>query len=415
MKQPFYAVSASVTSGINTETHDHDRDYRATLDHVTQPEAGVYELVPYSASYKEQINAFARPYIDRYNAKRADDYLAAKARFESGQLQTRPLKKDYKPMDYDFYARESRKKHRNPKTGKREMKAPYRSWIIGLGDQEDRVSGRITLKQALSVFSALIQAFKERFKDFLLMSAVVHADESGYWHMHMCYMPVFFGAKKDLEFGIGLDKALEHAGFRKEKSIFAAANEKASMFSAMRNWFYRTLERILPEHGLLLDLGVTARKMPWMNPSKRVTQESWKEVQDTFVKMNQLVNEARQTLKEATFGEKDIFTVAAANNELNNLLAKIQGRSKLFGKDEYHLDAKTYEGIWEAFEKEREISQLLLHKAERFYKRVQELEQENEQLQYDLKDRERDCAILEAQLRQQGRDVQLPDLYRAER
>ena len=49
-------MSATVTAGKGNERHNHDLEYRATLDNVHNPNtANVIELISY-VSYKEQIN-----------------------------------------------------------------------------------------------------------------------------------------------------------------------------------------------------------------------------------------------------------------------------------------------------------------------------------------------------------------------
>lgn len=44
------------------------------------------------------------------------------------------------------------RKHHNPQTGKTEERPLFRSIIIGIGDEEDRKSGRVTESQVLAIF-----------------------------------------------------------------------------------------------------------------------------------------------------------------------------------------------------------------------------------------------------------------------
>ena len=61
-------LSVTITFGMGNEAHNHDLEYRETLEHVHAREDGVVELLPYRP-YRNQINELMRPYIDEYNAE----------------------------------------------------------------------------------------------------------------------------------------------------------------------------------------------------------------------------------------------------------------------------------------------------------------------------------------------------------
>ena len=75
-------------------------------------------------------------------------------------------------MTYDYTAEVFGEKFRNPHTGKVEEAPLFRSIIVGIGDREDRHSGRITEAQAKEIFRAVIAEFKETF-DYLPLRKIL--------------------------------------------------------------------------------------------------------------------------------------------------------------------------------------------------------------------------------------------------
>ena len=67
----------------------------------------------------------------------------------------------------------------------------FRSLIIGLGDKSDRENGKITKEQALRIFNEFLVRFKKDFPYFHILGATVHLDESGFYHMHLDFKPIY--------------------------------------------------------------------------------------------------------------------------------------------------------------------------------------------------------------------------------
>ena len=91
-------LSVTITFGMGNEAHNHDLEYRETLEHVHAREDGVVELLPYRP-YRDQINELMRPYIDEYNAERDRRLQAAWDRYNAGELKTCLLYTSPSPRD----------------------------------------------------------------------------------------------------------------------------------------------------------------------------------------------------------------------------------------------------------------------------------------------------------------------------
>ena len=69
-------VSVTITVGSGSEKHNHDVNYRDSLDHTTGEHDKIIELIPYDKPYSQKINEFMRPFIDERNTatnKRYED------------------------------------------------------------------------------------------------------------------------------------------------------------------------------------------------------------------------------------------------------------------------------------------------------------------------------------------------------
>ena len=158
-------LSVTITSGYGSERHNHDFSYRQTLSHVNGTPEDIIELVPYR-NYEEQINEIMKPYIDEYNERQKEKYTKAWERYNSGAIRSKPKRKDYKEMSYEYYAEHKNDAKKNPKTGKIERMPIFRSLIIGIGDSEDRHSKRITGEEADRIFRRTIEQFQKDFPCF---------------------------------------------------------------------------------------------------------------------------------------------------------------------------------------------------------------------------------------------------------
>lgn len=274
-------LSVTVTAGEGSEVHNHDLEYRKTLKHVHDREEGIIELIPYRP-YQEQINEAMKPFIDEYNAKVDARYQAAWDRYNSGKIKTKPRRRDYKKMGYDYYSDHWEDKCNNPRTGKVEELPMWRSLIIGIGDQEDRRAGRLTEEQAKAIFRKMIEKFKEDFPDFLLLGATLHLDEKGFYHAHVDYKPLYQKEEPDrgLTVGVGQDAALERMGYQPEQSIINGWDKAPLLFNAMRNQIYFRMEEAMAAEKLRLQYGVSQIKEPGKDSSKNQKLGDWQATQD---------------------------------------------------------------------------------------------------------------------------------------
>lgn len=325
-------VSVTVTVGEGSEEHNHDLEYRSTLKHVHDRPDGVIELIPYRP-YSMVIEDAMKPYIDRYNQRVEERYQAAWERYNSGEIKTKPRKRDYRKMEDSYIFESHGEKYRNPHTGKVEEAPLFRSIIVGIGDREDRQTGRITEEQAREIFRDVIAKFREKFPDFLLLGATLHLDEQGFYHAHIDYKPMYEKSEPDaekgqkrrgLDVGTGQEAALEHMGFKPEQSIINGRDKAPLLFNAFRNEIYRMMESSMAEHGLRLQYGVSARKEPEKDSSRNQKLEVWQATQDAAREMQHKKNLALDIVAQDTVSPEGLKAAMAAVSDLNNTLRKVQ-------------------------------------------------------------------------------------------
>ena len=276
-------VSCTATVGAGSEQHNHDLTFREALDHTNtadRPEA-IIELIPYRP-YKTQINELMQPYIKAYNEEVEARFEAAKERYRRGEIKSRPKRRDYKLMEYDYYETHLHDTYRNPVTKKVEELPMWREVIFGLGDMEDRKTGVITQEEAVAVMTDVVRRWPELFPDFKLLGATIHLDEKGFYHCHINYKPLYEKAEPErgLKVGIGHDAALERMGYTPEQSIINESDKAPILFNAFRNRLYREAEKALIANGLRLQYGVSATKEPGKDSSTNQQLEAWQATQD---------------------------------------------------------------------------------------------------------------------------------------
>ncbi len=317
-------VSVTVTVGIGSEKHNHDLEYRSTLEHVHSRPEGVIELVPYQP-YQERINEALKPFIDEYNEKQQERYQLAWDRYNSGQTKTKPRKRDYKPMGYDYYSDHLHDLHRNPRTKKVEELPMWRSIIIGIGDKEDRQLGNITEKQARKIMKEVVDKFAEDFPDFIILGATLHLDEKGFYHMHLDFKPLYEKEKteKGLSVGVGLDTALKRMGYEPEQSIINGRDKVPLLFNRMRNVIYYNVEEALAREGLRLQYGVSEVKEPGKDSSRNQSLEVWQDIQDKARSMQHSKNIVLDILANDSVTVDEEKELAEAYDGIERALAEI--------------------------------------------------------------------------------------------
>lgn len=309
-------VSVTITAGEGCEEHNHGLEYRSKLEHTHDTgKDTVIELVPYEKSYKEQINELMKPYIKERNDYTLKRKAAAWDRYNSGQIKTKPRNRDYPLIGNDYYTQHLHDQMRNPKTNKMEQIKMFRSLIIGLGDKSDRENGKITKEQALRIFNEFLVRFKKDFPYFHILGATVHLDESGFYHMHLDFKPIYERAE-DMEYiqkhggglrcGTGLDETLVRMGYKPEQSIINERDKVPILFNAMRNKMYKIMETIMNENDLYLMYGATSIKEPKKDASINMPLSQWQDTKDKTFEMQHNMNIAKEFLKQDTVDEKNI-------------------------------------------------------------------------------------------------------------
>lgn len=324
-------LSVTVTVGIGSEKHNHDLEYRETLEHVHGRENGVIEIIPYR-DYQEQINEAMKPFIDEYNQKQQARYQAAWERYNSGEIKTKPRKRNYQPMGYDYYSDHLNDQVRNPRTGKVEEQPIWRSMIIGIGDQADRKAGRITEDQAKRILKKTVDQFRKDFPNFLLLGASLHLDEAGFYHAHLDYKPLYKKPEPEgshgLTVGIGQDAALEAMGFKPEQSIINGRDKVPILFNAMRNLIYQRVEAAMADEGLRLQYGVTATKEPGKDSSINNPLGNWQQTQDATRELQHRKNVILDVIAQDFVSDNDLKLVVDISNDIFTALEDIENSPK---------------------------------------------------------------------------------------
>lgn len=325
-------VSVTVTVGEGSERHNHDLEYRSTLTHVHDMDDGVIELVPYTACYRDQINALMKPYIDEYNERVDQRYQEAWARYNAGEIKTRPRKRDYKHMDYDYCAAHEDDYITNPVTGKREQIPLFRELIIGFGDKQDREQGRITADQAKAVAADVVRLFQEKFPNLKVLGATLHLDEQGFFHLHLDYKPVMAAEfSKGLRCTVSQELVLEQMGYQPEQSIINGRDKAPLRFNAFRNEIYRYTEVCLAEVGLRLMYGASKVKEPEKDSSVNQQLPAWQATQDAARELQHLKNVMLDTVQADHVSPEGFKQAVAAADKIVGTLDEIerQPRSRL--------------------------------------------------------------------------------------
>ena len=363
-------VSVTVTVGEGSEEHNHDLEYRTTLKHVHDRPDGVIELVPYQ-NYITTIDEAMQPYIDRYNQRVDERYQAAWDRYNAGEIKTKPRKRDYQKMGMSYVHETYGERHRNPHTGKVEDVPLFRSIIIGMGDREDRQTGRISEEQAKAVFQKVANGFQEKFPDFLLLGASLHLDEQGFYHAHLDYKPMYEkedpdaekgGKRRGLDVGTGHDAALKHMGFEPEQSIINGRDKAPLLFNAFRNEIYHMMESAMADHGLRLQYGVTARKEPEKDSSRNQKLDVWQATQDAAREMQHKKNLALDIISQDTVSPDGYKAVMAAVEDLNDTLQKVQESQLTTMRNGYKITFRLFDQLKSMVKNVQETIGHLVHK-----------------------------------------------------
>lgn len=328
-------ISVTVTAGAGSEKHNHDLDYRQTLEHVHGSAEDVIELIPYK-EYKEAINEVLKPFISHYNECQAQRYKSAWDRYNAGIIKTKPRKRDYKPMSYDYYSEHLEDVFFNKKTKQNEKVRMFRSLIVGLGDKEDRLKETITREEAIAIFKEFIEEWNEKYPTLKLLGATVHLDEEGFYHCHIDYKPVSMGPDNSFgKFHVGQEFAFEAMGFEPEQSIINARDKVPIRFNAFRNSVYKSIEEKLSKHKIRLQYGVSKLKEPDKDSSKNQQIEVWQEARDSVRTLQHEKNIVLETV------DKDFTDPENIEKALTSFQKIEQVFTKILSSPHHRLDSKS--------------------------------------------------------------------------
>ena len=326
-------ISVTVTVGEGSEKHNHDVEYRKTLDHIkTDEQAQVLELIPYKP-YNEQINDLMKPYIDEYNEKQKQRYQEAWNRFNNGQIKTKPRKSNYKPMDYDYYSAHKDDVYYNQKDNKTEPLPIFRSIIVGLGDKSDKDNGIISREQAEKVMQNIVDKWERLFPNLKLLGATLHY-EDGFWHAHFDYKPLSEVDKSQLKQEQGLsvsisqEKAFETMGIEPEQSIINERDKAPIRFNGFRNKLYYAIEEELHKNNLRMIYNATKEKEPDKDSSKNQDLNSWQEHRDAVDRLQELKNKVCDIFEEGDKTLNGLNEFIRTEEEIQKTLRTIENQPR---------------------------------------------------------------------------------------
>lgn len=388
-------VSVTITAGEGCEEHNHGLEYRSKLEHTHDTSKDtVIELVPYEKSYKEQINELMKPYIKERNEYTLKRKAAAWDRYNSGQIKTKPRNRDYPLIGNDYYTQHLHDQMRNPKTNKMEQIKMFRSLIIGLGDKSDRENGKITKEQALHIFNEFLVRFKKDFPYFHILGATVHLDESGFYHMHLDFKPIYERAE-DMEYiqkhggglrcGTGLDETLVRMGYKPEQSIINERDKVPILFNAMRNKMYKIMEAIMNENDLYLMYGATSIKEPEKDASINMPLSQWQDTKDKTLEMQHNMNIAKEFLKQDTVDEKNIVYAYERLENVSSQLVEMENSPKSrLNKNKIVVEYHVFDQLKTFIQELKSMIGALLKRIKLLSARIDSLKDENKTLNNKL-------------------------------
>lgn len=409
-------VSATVTVGQGSEKHNHDIEYRQTLEHVHGGAGDVIELVPYTDSYEKQINDLMKPYIEKFNQEQDRKYQAAWDRYNGGKIKNRPKQKDYKKMSFDYFKDHKDDTMKNPQTGKIERLPIYRSMILGIGDREDKQN--ISREEAVRIFGKVIENFKKDFPDFKILGATVHADEAGFWHMHLDYKPLYerLEDRKGLAVGTGLEGALRRMGYEPEQSIINGRDKVPLLFNAMRNQIYREMETAMAAEKIRLQYGVSKIKEPTKNDSKNERIENWQKTQDAIRELQHQKNVAVDIFESGPSSQNDVEKAMQAVQEMAKVVDEINKTPRSRWGKTGSVEFRLLDQLKSVFERFKEFIYHVFNSREEYkrgyesvkhkldHETVDRFEYENQKIvhRYELEEERQRTENLKKYLKEQG-------------
>ena len=341
-------ISVTATVGGGNEIHNHDKEYRETLEHVHQCENGITEFIPY-VDYQTKINALMKPYIDEYNAKVEERYQKAWERYKAGEVKSKPKKKDYQKMGYDYYSDHLNDVYYDQHAGLTKPLPLWREIIIGLGDENDKNSEVITREEAERIFRNFVQRWQERFPNLVLLGATMHTDERGFYHMHVDYKPlVACEQKKGLQVSVSHEQAFEAMGLDREQALINGRDKAPLRFNGFRNACYKILREEMRKEGIYQLEGATAKKHPGKDATRRedlddfkARNDVWNETQEKALGLQHQMNIIYDIIDHGEPSPENVEKIMNSAGDFNAIMTEIQNSPKVAMRDErrvtFHL------------------------------------------------------------------------------
>ena len=281
-----------------------------------------------------------------------------------------------------------------------------------------------TRKLCLSLF----EEFKKHFPLFLILCAVVHTgeygneihDQLGGWHMHIDYLPVYdLGPDgPGLRMGTGLDEALRRMGYEEEDSI-VITRHRPLLYTTMHNMMFRIMERILPDYGFRLKLGVTAETYPDKDPGRNLPLPAWQAHMQETVDVQAVKNQWLDVLMADEVSPDSVKQALGSLAMVQDAMRTVQGASKTWDGSAYKLPETDYIRLQGAVESMMDTMAYVIAKGEQadtYSARVDDLSKQLDALQIEnarlereisaLRQKELDRRINMAEAERQCRDLQ---------
>ena len=342
-------ISITATVGHGNEIHNHDLEYRKTLKHVHDCKDGIIELIEY-VDYQTKINAIMKPYIDEYNAKVEERYQKAWERYKAGETRSKPKKKDYQKMGYDYYSDHLNDVYYDQHAGLTKPLPLWREILIGLGDEADRKNGVITRDEAERILRAFVQRWTERFPNLMLLGASLHTDERGFYHCHIDYKPlVACEQAKGLNVSVSHEEAFKAMKLEPEQALINGRDKAPLRFNGFRNACYQLLREEMRKEGIYQLEGATAKKHPGKDATKKEDLDSYKARQDAFwnetqekaLGLQHQMNIIYDIIDHGEPSPENVEKIMNSADNFNAIMTEVQNSPKVAMRDErkvsFHL------------------------------------------------------------------------------
>lgn len=405
-------ASVTCTVGDGCERHNHDLDYRATLEHVHKMQDGVIELIPY-VDYQTKINAIMKPFIDEYNENVEKRYQAAWERYNAGEIKSKPKRKDFPKMSYDYYSEHLNDTYYDQHDHQTKPMPLFRELLVGIGDQADRENGIITEDEAKQIFARFVERFQKQFPNFVLLGATMHLDEQGFYHCHVDYKPLTYKPMtKGLNVSVSHEEAMKDMGLDPEQSLINGRDKAPLRFNAFRNACYQIMDDEMRECGIYLQYGVSKTKEPDKDSGTHQNLDNWKDKRDADRARaekdkiwDQSVEKAREIKHQSNIvrdildngdpSAENLAKAIEAGMKMQQTLEEVENSPKTTLRNGFKISFKLFDQLKTVAADFAETFGKLCLKLKEFAEKLDKAERERDQAKADYNDLATDYRALE--------------------